>query len=85
MFLQACTSAGQDPAACTLLANDISQSMDGNLARRPAAMCYRMGACIAERMCNGTISNNGTLVTVPLDTCSATGLLGGPLVGTACE
>ena len=70
-------NASYPDAACTGLKADVASSLEGNLAKRPAAVCLRMGVCSATAKCNATALDS---VTAPLDACSANGLVGGGAV-----
>lgn len=71
-------------AACLRLERKIAASKDGNLGRRPAAICYHLGACEPSRGCIGTAANEtnaNITISAPLDVCTGNGLVGGPRVG----
>lgn len=85
LFQAACISSGRDEGACTLLAKDVASSIDGNLGKRPAALCYRLAECDPALQCNGSYTSAGTTTSGALDLCTATGLVNGPAVSRACE
>lgn len=82
-FVAHCTNMSYPTDACTALGVDVGGSLNGNLAKRPAAVCSRLGLCSATVGCNATapsIVNPSVFSKGPLDVCTASGLLGGPLV-----
>lgn len=81
-WLDYCTSQGiASPFMCSQLATNIRQSYNGNLGRRPAALCSWLNICPypwytfwGYQGCNATV--NG--VTAGLDQCTTNGIVGGP-------
>lgn len=83
-FEAACRTSGRDTPDCISVTRQISASKDGNLGRRPAALCFRLGECLPSLACVGSAKNasnvNQTL-TGELDACTASGIKGGAAVG----
>ncbi len=63
---------------CSAASYDVSMSLAGNLAKRPAAICARLGACKPTTNC--TAPALGGSSAVALDACTANGLVGGAAV-----
>jgi hypothetical protein len=78
-FAAFCVNASRPLAACASVASDVAASMAGNLAKRPAAVCARLGACGLGLNCSAVTAADAG-VSGPLDACSATGLADGPAV-----
>ncbi|GBF98657.1 hypothetical protein Rsub_11651 [Raphidocelis subcapitata] len=84
-----CDATGRPYARCTLVGRDVLASLDGNLARRPAALCFRLGECDASLDCKGENLNvttgNLTNEVSSLDACSITGVAGDDIVPPKVE
>lgn len=72
-----CRTTGRDAAHCSAVQKLISSSNLGNLARRPGALCTRLGECDAAVDTGCTISPPGTTLRGILDVCSQEGVAGG--------
>lgn len=80
------TPAFGGPASCLAVEREIAASKDGNLGRRPAALCFRLGACEPARGCIGKAvneTNTNETISAMLDPCTANGLVGGATVSPA--
>ena len=75
VFAFHCVNSTFDEGLCTGLSKQVALSMDYNLARRPAAVCSRLGVCDPTLSCT---SAAGTPIV--LDMCSVNGLAGGAAV-----
>ena len=82
-----CDATGRPYARCTLAGRAVLASLNGNLARRPAALCFRLGECSAALDCKAEnfniTSGNYTGDTSGLDACSITGVAGDAIVPPA--
>ncbi|GBF88175.1 hypothetical protein Rsub_00887 [Raphidocelis subcapitata] len=76
-------AAGFDHESCSAVTTEMVEAypLDGNLAKRPGAVCRRMQICDPAAPCvvPANVSGGGPQPEV-LDTCSATGLADGPPV-----
>lgn len=81
-FVSYCINASYPKADCEALGKDVGASLQGNLGKRPAAVCSRLGLCSATLACNASALNStdNSAVTGQLDMCTKTGLIGGPVV-----
>jgi hypothetical protein len=79
-FEAACDKSRRPYATCTNVGRLVLASKNGNLARRPAALCMRLGECMPELACTleATNATNSSLTyTGALDACSVSGVAGG--------
>lgn len=80
----ACSAANFPAADCALLARAVSMTPQGNLGKRPAALCARLRQCDLSSTCILPFNSN-TTDKRPLDACTANGLVGGASVGSLSE
>jgi hypothetical protein len=88
-FLVRCLTSFRpgDVLACRDISSAIAYSLDGNLAKRPAALCARLGNCSAEVLSTST-SCSITMPNLPVgrpDTCSVEGITGGTTLTLAAD
>ena len=80
-FLPYCIKAAYPVTLCTSASSEVAASLNGNLAKRPAAICSMMGACTPALNCSVPAgSTSGSNGTGALDMCSSTGAAGGAAV-----
>jgi hypothetical protein len=81
--LATCNEAAYDASKCQQAAAAVAASMQGNIGRRPAAVCRRLGACAPGAPCNVTVVSSVTrqVVTAMVDECTIDGVVNGAPAG----
>lgn len=76
-FTPFCTSLGYTQLECGAVASLIQNSLNGNLGKRPAAICTRLNECPTSDVRNCTITAGSDPTELPLDQCTLEGVEGG--------